>query len=73
MKFPIKCDTVMSERSIAYIEGSQVIISKKKKIFFSLKMNFVLANSEDLDEMQHDATFHLGLHCLPKYLFMGFW
>ena len=22
--------------------------------------------------MQHDAAFHLGLHCLPKYLFRGF-
>ena len=22
------------------------------------------ANSEDPDEMQHDAAFHLGLHCL---------
>ena len=23
-----------------------------------------LANSEDPDEMQHDAAFHQGLHCL---------
>ena len=23
-----------------------------------------LANSEDPDEMQHDAAFHKGLHCL---------
>ena len=22
------------------------------------------ANSKDPDEMQHDAAFHLGLHCL---------
>ena len=36
-------------------------------------MDFVLANSEDLDEMLHDATFHLDLHCLAKHLFMGFW
>ena len=27
----------------------------------------VIANSEDPDEMLHDAAFHLGLHCLPKY------
>ena len=27
----------------------------------------ILANSADPDEMQHDAAFHLGLHC-----FMGF-
>ena len=23
-----------------------------------------IANSEDTDEMQHDAAFHQGLHCL---------
>ena len=32
----------------------------------------ILGNSADTDEMQHYAAFHLGLHCLPKYLFMGF-
>ena len=31
----------------------------------------VLANSEDPDEMQHNAAFHQGLHCLPMYLFRG--
>ena len=25
-----------------------------------------LANSEDPDEMQHNAAFHQGLHCLPR-------
>ena len=25
-----------------------------------------LANSEDSDEMQHYAAFHLGLHCLLR-------
>ena len=25
-----------------------------------------LANSEDPDEMQHNAAFHQGLHCLLK-------
>ena len=25
-----------------------------------------LANTEDLDEMQHDAAFHQGLHCLLR-------
>ena len=32
----------------------------------------ILANSEDPDEMQHHAAFHLGLQCLPKYTFWGF-
>ena len=25
-----------------------------------------LANREDTDEMQHDAVFHQGLHCLLR-------
>ena len=25
-----------------------------------------LANSEDIDEMQHNAAFHVGLHCLLR-------
>ena len=33
---------------------------------------FILANSTDLDEMQHYALFHLGLHCLQKYSFWEF-
>ena len=32
----------------------------------------ILANSVDPDEMQHDAAFHLGLHCLLQYPFRGF-
>ena len=33
----------------------------------------ILAKSEDIDKKkQHDAAFHLGLHCLPKYQFRGF-
>ena len=35
------------------------------------KIVFMLVNSADPDEMQLYATFHLSLHCLPKYLFMG--
>ena len=34
---------------IVYIEGVQVIVSKKY-IFLSLKINFVFANSADSDE-----------------------
>ena len=25
------------------------------------------ANSEDPDEMKHNAAFHLGLHCLLRF------
>ena len=31
-----------------------------------MKILFVLENSADPGEMQHNAAFHLGLHCLPK-------
>ena len=43
-------------------------VAKKSQ---SLKIAFILANSTDSDEMPPYATFHLGLHCLPKYLFTG--
>ena len=37
-------------------------------VIMSLKI-FISATSEDLDEMPPFVAFHLGLHCLPKYLF----
>ena len=64
-------DSVMSGWCIVYIEGLQVIVSKKI-IFLSQKIHFVSANSADPDEIMHYAAFHLGLHCLPKYMFRGF-
>ena len=45
---------------------------QKNTVFPSLKMDFVVANSADPDEVLHSATFHLGLKCLQKYLFRGF-
>ena len=45
----------------------------KNNVFLSLKITFASANSKDLDELLHHAAFHLGLRCLPKYLFRGFW
>ena len=35
-------------------------------VLMRLKIVFVLANSSD-----PDAVFHLGFHCLPKYMFAG--
>ena len=40
-------------------------------MFYSLKIVFALANSAGPDEVPHNAAFHLGLHCLPKYIFIG--
>ena len=41
-----------------------------KLYFFSLKIIFVFANSVDSDEMLHNAAFHLGFQCLPKYTYI---
>ena len=64
--------TIKTGWSIVYIEGSKVIISPKILYFF-LRICFVLANSADPDKMPHNVVFHLGLHCLSKYLLRGFW
>ena len=42
------------------------MISKKKCISFSDCI--CLINSADPDETTHYAVFHLGLHCLQKYI-----
>ena len=72
MELSIKIYTTKSGWSLVYIEGPQVILSKYYQIFFSLKMDFVLANSADPDEMLQYVAFHLGLHCLQKYPLRGF-
>ena len=41
-------------------------------VFLSLKIDFVLANSANPDEMPPYSALHLGLHCFPKYPFRGF-
>ena len=56
-----------------YIEGSHVIIFKKKKhcISFYEHVFCLILNIADPDKMPHNAAFHLGLHCLSKFLFRG--
>ena len=44
----------------------------KKILYFLSEDLFTLTNSVDPDEMPHYVAFHLGLHCLQKYLFRGF-
>ena len=41
-----------------------------KTVFLSMKIVYIYANSADPDEMPNYAGFHLGLHCLTKYLFL---
>ena len=40
-------------------------------VFLSLKIDLILANSADHDEMPHHAAFHLGIRCLQNYPFTG--
>ena len=57
-------ETINLRRSIVYIKGSQVIISKEKVYFFLWRyfMSYFtllyLANGVDPDEMPHSIAFH---------------
>ena len=53
MEFSIKLHTIKSGWLIMYIEGLQVK-SSQNIVFLSLKIDFVLANSADPDEMPHN-------------------
>ena len=71
MDFPIHIKAIRMGLSIMYLKGPQIVISQL--LSNSIPEDcFTLTNSVDLDEMQHDVAFHLGLHSLSKYLFMGF-
>ena len=48
MEFSIKLHAIKSGWSIVPIEGSQVIISKKKNVFHFLKIIIVLPNRADM-------------------------
>ena len=43
---------------------------QKDFVFLSLKMDFVLANSADPDEMLHDAAFHL-VFTVSQHIHLG--
>ena len=55
----------MSGWPVVYIEGP-LYLTSSNDVFFSLKIDIVLANSEDQDDMLYNAEIHLGLHCLSK-------
>ena len=48
-----------------------VILLKKYCILLSEDF-FTFTNIVDPDEMPRSVAFHLGLHCLQKYLFRGY-
>ena len=62
MDLPIHIDTISMELPIVYFK-------RLHDVFLPLKVVLILSNSVDTDEIQHYASFHLGLHCLPKYPF----
>ena len=68
MNCPIRIDTSM-DLSILHLKGLHVQISIK--LCISFPKDFLSANSVDPDDMPPDMAFHLGLHCLPKYLFIS--
>ena len=61
---------VCMDLSICIFRAQRSNISIFKYIFVP-KYCFNLANNADPDGMSHYATFHMGLHCLPKYLLAG--
>ena len=67
MEFSKHFDTVKSGWSMYLLRGQRLYFPKSVVSLFFLKIDFVLANSADPDEMPHYAAFHLGLHCLPRY------
>ena len=66
MDFPIHIDTISMDLSILYFKGTQV-----KNLIFFIFLSLKIVNNQYPDEMLHYTAFHLVLHCLPKYLFIG--
>ena len=71
MYYPRHTNTISLWLATVYFKETQIEFSKLW--FLSLKVVLILtilANNVDPDKMQLYAAFHLGLHCLPKYLFI---
>ena len=64
MGYPIDIDTISMELSLWCFDELPFKMSIKQWVFLSLKIVFILANSEDPDEMPPYVAFHLGLHSL---------
>ena len=68
-----RLDTVKSGWFIVHFYIHIYLKFSQNIVCHSLNIDFVLAISEDPDEMPLYAAFHLGRHRLPKYPFWGFW
>ena len=66
--FPKLIDRISMGYSIMCCKGLQVK-SLNYHAFMSLKIVFILANSAYHGEILTNVAFHLGHHCLAKYLF----
>ena len=68
--FPMRIDRISMILSILYLRGHMMIFLNYDA-FLACRCVFIFANSGDSDEMPQLAAFHLCLHCLQKYLFIG--
>ena len=60
-------------RYIFQISAFYVSIASLQAICVSIPEDrFNPANGADPEEMQHNASFHLGFYCLQRYSFRGF-
>ena len=63
-------DTIGKGLSVFFLRGHRLKFQNFDE-YMSLKIVLILANNADPDEMPPYVAFHLGLHCLPKYLLTG--
>ena len=59
------------ELSTIYSSGHRSEFPNYVCLFYIPEDCFILKNSADPDEMPQCVAFHLGLHCLPKYMFQS--
>ena len=67
MDFPIHINRISMELP----NGGKRSKFLNYNVFLFLKIVFILANSADPGEMPPYVAFHLGFHCLPKYLYIN--
>ena len=71
MDFLVQINAIGWDCPLYFLRGHRMELPNYD-VFMSLMIVTTSAKSEDPDEMQHYAAFHLGLHCLQKYPFRGF-
>ena len=64
-KYPVKIETIQMDRPLCNQKGHR-FPNNGVCMYLFLRVAFILANSEDPDEMPQNVAFHLSLHCLRK-------